>query len=169
MRSMQSTLRAISDAKAEDPQTVFPGDLVSDAVDLMAKRNIGALVVVNDDKDVIGIFSERDLLNRVVAKGLDTRATQIAEVMTPDPQCVEASMTVQEAMRKVTEERIRHLPLTTAGKLGGLISSGDLTAWAATSQSVELEGLSLKLKKHKAVIGLIIAFVILSAIGIATT
>ena len=169
MRSMQSTLRAVADAKREDIQTVSPGDLVSDAVQMMAKRNIGAVVVVNDAEDVVGIFSERDLLNRVVAKSLDANTTRISEVMTPDPQCVEASMTVHEAIRKVTEQRIRHLPLISAGKLGGLISSGDLTAWATTSQTVELEGLSIKLKKHKAVIGLIIVFVILSAIGVATT
>lgn len=126
--SMQSTLRAVADAKHEEIQTVTPGDLVSDVVYKMKSRNIGAMVVLNESGGVAGIFSERDLLTRVVAESLDAKTTLVSEVMTSDPQCVNASMTVEEAMRKVTEQRIRHLPLITGDKLEGLISSGDLTA-----------------------------------------
>lgn len=171
--SMQSTLRAVTDSKHEGIQSISPDDLVSDAVSKMKSRNIGALVVLNDGGDVAGIFSERDLLTRVVGEGLDAAATKVAEVMTPDPQCVEAKMTVQEAMQMVTEQRIRHLPLVTAGKLEGLISSGDLTAWALKAQQDQIEGLSQKLSasviKNKALIALIVVFGILIIIGILSS
>ena len=128
----------------------------------MKNRNIGALVVQDDKGAVVGMFSERDLVTRVVGEGLDVKMTKVSEVMTPDPQCVDATMTVEEAMRKVTEERIRHLPLVTGDKLEGLISSGDLTAWALSAQKAEIEGLSQKLgtsaTKNKALIALIIGF-----------
>ena len=81
-------------------------------------------------------------------------------------------MTVEEAMRKVTAERIRHLPLVTAGKLEGLVSSGDLMAWAMAAQEVEIAGLSHQLRtavtKNKALIALIIGFSILAIVGILT-
>ena len=171
--SMQSTLRAIADSKHEGVQSVGPDDLVSDAVGKMKSRNIGALVVLNDDGSLAGIFSERDLLIRVVGEGLDAKTTKVSEVMTPNPQHVEASMTVEEAMRKVTEERIRHLPLVTGDTLEALVSSGDLTAWALSAQKAEIEGLSQKLgvsvMKNKALIALIIVFLVLILIGVLTT
>lgn len=171
--SMQSTLRAIADSKHEAVQSVSPDDLVVDAVDKMKSRNIGALVVLNEDGSLAGIFSERDLLTRVVGEGLDAKTTKVLEVMTPDPQRVDATMTVEEAMRKVTEERIRHLPLVTGDTLEALVSSGDLTAWALTAQKAEIEGLSQKLGvsvlKNKALIALIIVFSILILIGILTS
>lgn len=165
--SMQSTLRTIAESKREEIHTISERDLVSDAVDKMERLSIGAIVVVSDDDSVVGIFSERDLLTRVVAKGLDANTTKISKVMTLDPQCVKSSMTVEKAMKKVTAERIRHLLLMTGDKLAGLISSGDLTVWALTAREAEIEGLSQKLKRHKVLIALIIGFVILVIIGIA--
>ena len=171
--SMQSTLRSIADSKHEGIQSVAPEDLVSDAVGKMKSSNIGALVVLDDKGDIVGMFSERDVVTRVVGDGLDPNTTTVSEVMTPDPQCVQATMTVEEAMRKVTDERIRHLPLVTGNKLEGLISSGDLTAWALTAQKAEIEGLSQKLgtsaTKNKALIALIITFSILIIIGILSS
>lgn len=165
--SMQSTLRTIAESKREEIHTISERDLVSDAVDKMERLSIGAIVVVSDDDSVVGIFSERDLLTRVVAKGLDANTTKISKVMTLDPQCVKSSMTVEKAMKKVTEERIRHLLLMTGDKLAGLISSGDLTVWALTAREAEIEGLSQKLKRHKVLVALFIGFVILVIIGIA--
>ena len=168
--SMQSTLRSVADSKHEGIQSIAPTVSVSDAVAKMKERNIGALVVLNEDGGLAGIFSERDLLTRVVSEGLDTETTRIAEVMTPEPYCVNASTTVEAAMRTVTEQRIRHLPLVTGDKVENLISSGDLTAWALKSQQAEIESLSQMLgnsvKKNKALIVLIIGFLVLLLIGV---
>lgn len=165
--SMQSTLRAIVESKPEEIHTVSERDLVFDVVEKMERLSIGAIVVMNDEDNVVGIFSERDLLTRVVAKGLDPKATKVSKVMTLDPECVKPSMTVEKAMRKVTEERIRHLLLITKDKLEGLISSGDLTAWALKAREAEVEGLTQKLKRHKVLIAVFIGLVVLTIIGIA--
>ena len=169
---MQNTLAEIVSAKSPETHTLTPDDLVSDAIDKMSNRNIGALVIISEDKSVVGIFSERDLLNRVLVPGLDPKTTRISEVMTGEPICVETSMSVEEAMHKVTEKRIRHLPLVSAGKLQGLISSGDLTAWAVSAQKAEIDGLSQKLAsaaaKNKALVFLVIGFCVLVAIGVLT-
>jgi len=166
--SLRSALRTIAEHKRDEIHTASPEDLVFDVVEKMKKLNIGAMIISKADGAVAGIFTERDLLTRVVAEGLDVKTTKMSEVMTPDPQCVEASMTVEDAMRKVTGQRIRHLPLTTGGKLEGVISSGDLTVWALRAREVEVEGLNQKLKKHKAVIALIIGFALLVIIGVAS-
>lgn len=169
---MQNTLAEIVSAKSPEVHTLTPDSLVSDAIEKMKSRNIGALVILGTDKAVIGIFSERDLLNRVVGPGLDPKTTKLSDVMTAEPICVETSMTVEEAMQKVTEKRIRHLPLVSAGKLQGLISSRDLTAWAVIAQKAEIDGMRQKLAsaaaKNRALIVLVIGFCVLVAIGIIT-
>jgi signal-transduction protein with cAMP-binding, CBS, and nucleotidyltransferase domain len=168
--SMKSTLAEIVSAKNKDTHTLSQTNLVSEAIEKMSNRNIGALVILGDDGGVSGIFSERDLLNRVAAKGLDPASTALADVMTPDPICVDTSMTVEDAMHEVTDKRIRHLPLVSEGKMQGLISSRDLTAWAVTAQKSEIEGLRTKLAsgaaKNKALIALIAGLAILVLIGV---
>lgn len=171
--NMRSPLRAVADSKHEGIQTVWPSDLVSDAIGTMKARNIGAVIVLDDDDELAGIFTERDLLTRVAGEGLDSKVTRVSEVMTPDPQCVEASTTVEEAMRMVTEQRIRHLPLVTGRRVEGLISSGDLTAWVVTAQKAEIEGLSQKLgtalTKNKILVALTIGFVIIAIVAVLTS
>lgn len=170
---MVTNLRTVADSKHEDVQTISPTDTVAVAVKKMTASGIGALVVLGDDNRIAGIFSERDVLNRVVAKDRDPNTTSVAEVMTPDPVCVEASTTVEEAMRKVTEQRIRHLPLVVGDKLENMISSGDLTAWMVKAQQAEIESVSAKLgaavTKNKATIVIVVIFVVLAIIGMLTS
>lgn len=170
--SMNNTLAEIVSAKNKDTHTLSRNSTVSEAIAKMTDRNIGALVILDDDNGVAGIFSERDLLKRVASKGLDFGATPLSDVMTPDPICVETSMTVEQAMRQITDKQIRHLPLVSGGNLQGLISSRDLTAWAIKAQKAEIEGLSQKLTsaaaKNKALLALIAGFVLLAVIGFLT-
>ncbi len=170
---MQSTLRAVADAKREEIHSARPDDLVCDAVEKMTARNIGALVVLDDDGGVVGIFSERDLLRRVVAQSRDPRQTRLAEVMTRDPVCVEATTAVGDAMRTVTEQQIRHLPLVVGGKLENLVSSGDLMAWAVQAQKGEIESLAQRAyvsgRKNTILLALIVLFVVLAIIALAIT
>ena len=72
-------------------------------------------------------------------------------------------------MRKVTEQRIRHLPLVTGEKLEGMVSSRDLLSWAVRAQETEISGLSVAMKRHKALIALLLGFTILIVVGILTT
>ena len=169
----QSTLRAVAHTKHEQVHSVSPDERVSDVVQKMKARNIGAMIVIGEDGQVVGIFSERDLLVRVVGDNRDPRATTIVDVMTPNPVCVEASMTVDDAIREVTEKRIRHLPLVTGGKLEHVISSGDLMAWLVHSQQIEIASLTKKLtdaaNKHRAILAVIVIFAVLALIAVLTT
>ena len=170
--SMNSTLAELISAKNQETHTLPQSSSISNAIEKMAKHNIGALVITDDDENVAGVFSERDLLNRVVGAGLDTKTTPLSKVMTPEPICVETSTTVEQAMQQVTDKRIRHLPLVSGGQLQGLISSGDLTAWVVHAQKAEIEGLTEKLKsaaiKNKALIALVVGFCVLVVVGVIT-
>ncbi len=130
-------------------------------------------MVLGNDSRIAGIISERDILNRIVAENRDPNTTTVEDVMTPDPVCVEASTTVEDAMRKISEKRIRHLPLVVGDKLVNMISSGDLTAWMVKSQRVEIQSVSDKLRvtvtRNKVIIVLAVIFVVLAVIGMLTS
>src|SRR5689334_20025811 len=111
--------------KGNDVVTVAPETTVLVAVQQMNDRKIGALLVLDRGRPV-AIFAERDVLVRVVAAGLDPRATPVVEVMTRSPVAVRSQATVGEAMRMITERRCRHLPVVDDNRLLGLISIGDL-------------------------------------------
>jgi len=117
-----------------------PDSSVTECIRQMNSENIGALLVVEDDK-LTGIFTERDALNKVLAKGIDPNSTKVSDVMTKDPYCMDPTTTVEEAMSIVTHHRFRHLPILDDGKLVGLISSGDLTRWLVEDQVGEIKDL----------------------------
>ena len=118
-------------------KAVGPEALVTECVRTMSSAKIGALIVL-DGENLVGIFTERDALNRVLAAGLDPRSTKISDVMTKDPVSVPPSTTVGEAMELVTKRRFRHLPVVENGKVLALVSSGDLTHWLVKDQIVEV-------------------------------
>ncbi len=91
---------------------------------LMAEQRVGAALVIEDGV-LKGIFTERDLLTRVVAAGVDPDRTSVAEVMTPNPVTVEPQLTAVDALRLMTEIGFRHLPIVESGHLHGVISLRD--------------------------------------------
>lgn len=117
----------------------------------MHEHNIGALLVTEGD-NLIGISTERDVLFRVVHAGLDPLSTKVFQVMTPDPMSVKPTATVEQAMQLVTQKRIRHLPVAEAGRLYGLVSSGDLTRAVASDQESQIDSLirSVRVMAHGA-------------------
>ncbi len=103
-----------------------PSDVtVYDAVQEMNRDKVGAVVVLKAGK-LAGIFTERDVLVRVVAAGIDPRTTPIEKVMTRDPLTVDSATTIEQVMTLFTEKRFRHLPVVDQGNLVGLISIGDI-------------------------------------------
>jgi len=106
---------------------------VAQAVEKMNLRRIGSLVVV-EQGEVVGIFTERDVLVRVVACGLDPLMTLVAKVMTPDPITVRPETPMMAAMAIITDHRCRHLPVVGDHGLCGMISAGDLTSYLVRSQ-----------------------------------
>jgi CBS domain-containing protein len=118
-------------------KAVGPEAFVTECVRTMSSEKIGALIVLNGEK-LVGIFTERDALNRVLAAGLDPRTTKISDVMTKDPVSVSPGTTVGAAMELVTKRRFRHLPVVENGRVLALVSSGDLTHWLVKDQLVEV-------------------------------
>lgn len=107
----------------------------------LSELKIGALVVM-DGESLVGIVSERDLLNKALALRKDPDALKVKDIMTKKVLTAEPSMTVQAAMRLITEKRLRHLPVLEEGKLVGLISIGDITRWVMLQQEKEIAALT---------------------------
>lgn len=100
-----------------------PGNTcVSEAASLMATKNVGAIMVVEDER-LVGIFTERDVVFRVVARGLDPRTTTLTEVMTTAPHTIEPDKPFGYALRIMQENGFRHLPVIEDGKPVGIVSS----------------------------------------------
>jgi CBS domain-containing protein len=123
---MQRTLTGILDDKGSDVWSVGPDETVFSALETMAERNIGALLVLEDD-NLIGILSERDYARKVKLLERGSKETRVSEIMTTEIRTVGSSSTVAECMELMTEYRIRHLPvLDDDGQLAGMISIGDV-------------------------------------------
>jgi CBS domain-containing protein len=137
---MNDPIASVLARKGSDVETVPPETKVLAAVQRMNERKIGALLVTARGRPV-GIFTERDVLVRVVAAGLDPNRTVVHEVMTKNPVVIRSDMTVNEAMRVITERRCRHLPVIDRGELRGLISIGDLMSWLVRDQQRTIEDL----------------------------
>ncbi len=122
-----SLVRDLLNKKGRDVATVEKEATVFDAVQLMNERRIGAVVVMQDDH-IAGMFTERDVMNRVVASERDPKKTKVHEVMTEKVAfCVE-NTTIDACRSVMTRHKLRHLPVVEGGKLVGMVSSGDILA-----------------------------------------
>lgn len=117
--------RIVDLVKDRDVYFVEAGRSVLDTAKYMAERNIGAVAVIRGD-ELVGIFSERDLMKRVVATGRDLAQTQVEDVMTADPLVVSPQERITDCMRMMKEHSFRHLPICEGRKLKGLLSLRDL-------------------------------------------
>jgi CBS domain-containing protein len=113
----------------------LPSDAsVYSAIELMADKQVGALLVV-DEGWLVGVISERDYARKVILKGRASKDTFVREIMTPSPITIRCDTTVDEAMRTMTDNHIRHLPvLNSGGQIAGVLSIGDLVNWIVSSQ-----------------------------------
>jgi CBS domain-containing protein len=108
--------------KRRDLLTAPPGISVAEAARRMAKKKVGAIIVI-EDETLTGIFTERDIVFRVVALGLDLFATRIGDVMTRSPRVVDADESFGSALLIMHDSRFRHLPVIENGKLVGIVSA----------------------------------------------
>jgi CBS domain-containing protein len=120
------TMRQISDiVKDQKPLTLTPSATVQHACKCMRDRRVGAVLVTEGDDRLVGIFTGRDAVSRVLAQGKDAAATRLAEVMTPRPDTMPPGKTAIEALRLLHDGGYRHLPVVENGKVIGIVSSGD--------------------------------------------
>jgi CBS domain-containing protein len=138
---MEAKVSSIIDGKRGDVRTIDAGALVRDAVALMNEHVIGSLVVVDGDR-LVGIFTERDVLTRVVAEARDPTRVPVGEVMTRQLIVIDRDTSVQQAMRLMTTKRCRHLPVLDGGKLVGMVSIGDVTRWVIRDHERSIDDLN---------------------------
>ena len=135
------TVRDVLRVKGSKVLTVPPGATVMEAVDKMNRNKVGALVVTDGGR-IAGIFTERDVLKRVVGADRAPRDIQVAEVMTPDVVCCGADEDLDDVAATMKERRFRHLPVCEEGELTGVISIGDLNAQHASAQQAQISFLN---------------------------
>jgi len=120
------TVKAILSVKGTEVHTIEPTTNLATAARLLAERKIGALVVTGPDRRVVGIVSERDIVQELAAHGAAALDLPLTEVMTRNVMTCSASDTISSVMERMTEGKFRHLPVVEQGRLSGLVSIGDV-------------------------------------------
>ncbi|HLJ15362.1 MAG TPA: CBS domain-containing protein [Bryobacteraceae bacterium] len=131
--NLSDPVRSILHNKPREIFSINPDASVFEALETMADRGIGALLVLSGGR-LIGILSERDYARKVILKGKSSRATRVADIMTSPATIVTPDRTVDECMRLMTENRIRHLPVVENDWIFGVVSIGDLVNWTISAQ-----------------------------------
>lgn len=135
-----TTIRQVLEKKGRDVLTIAPDESVFRAIEIMAERDIGALVVARDDVP-LGLLTERDYARQVILKGRTSRDTPVRDVMVENFQAVTPDDTVDACMELMTDKHIRHLPVLDNGRLAGLVSIGDLVKTVIDQQRSTIEQL----------------------------
>ncbi len=136
-----ASIHEILAQKSEQLWSIPPDATVFEAIQLMANHNIGAVLVMQGDA-LIGVLSERDYTRKIVLKGRSSRDTRVREILTT-PLVVRRADTVEECMKLMTSQRVRHLPVVEGDRVIGMVSIGDLVNWMIRAQDVtisQLEG-----------------------------
>ena len=137
---MNTPISAILERKGAAVHSVPSTYTIDHAVDEMNRHRIGSIVVMEGDC-LAGIFTERDVLRRVVGADLNPKLMRVADVMTKDLITVTPETTIEEAMVLFAEKRVRHLPVIANEEMIGLISIGDISRWIADAHRAEAEHL----------------------------
>jgi CBS domain-containing protein len=132
-----TSIKSLLDAKGKDVYGLSPDDSVFQAIEMMAAKGVGALLVLRDGK-LVGILSERDYARKVILKGRISKETYIKEIMTSPVTYVSPACTADEAMALMTEKRIRHLPVVDGERVVGVVSIGDLVKYIIDEQAATI-------------------------------
>lgn len=130
---LQDTVSDLLSHKSGELRSIAPGETVYEAVELMARNEIGALLVIAADT-LLGIVSERDYARKIILKGRSSKETLVEDIMMSPPVSVTPRHTVSECMRIMTAEKLRHLPVVENGRAVGIVSIGDLVNWIIRKQ-----------------------------------
>jgi CBS domain-containing protein len=137
---MSGSVALVLRRKGGEVWFVNPEQSVYEAIEKMADKSVGALLVISGGK-LMGIISERDYARKVILKGRASRTTQVKEIMTSPVIFVTPEHAVGDCMDIITRNRIRHLPVVENEKVLGVVSIGDLVKWLVSEQEVTIEHL----------------------------
>jgi CBS domain-containing protein len=127
-------------AKGQDIWSIAPDASVYDAIQLMADKQIGALLVLDAQK-LVGIISERDYARKVILQGKSSHTTRVSEIMTTTVFYVRPEQSLEDCMAMMTSKRVRHLPVMSEGRLLGVVSIGDLVKALLAEREIMIEQL----------------------------
>ena len=128
------TINEILSQKGTTVWCISPEATVFEAIQMMADKNIGALLVIDKEK-LLGILTERDYTRKVALKGKSSKQTPVKEILSAEFIQVTPAHTVEECMRLMTAHRVRHLPVLNGGQILGIVSIGDLVNWIISAQN----------------------------------
>lgn len=140
------TVRELLSRKSSGIVSVTPDATVLQALELMAQKNIGCLMVISDG-ELMGIFSERDYARKIILKGRSSRETPVGEIMTSPVFSVVPDQTVRDCMELMAERHIRHLPVMEKGKVVGMVSISDVVKSVITDQETKIKELQGRVRE----------------------
>lgn len=135
------TVRQILEQKGSTTHSVTPGVSVLDALAMMAKHDIGSVLVIENER-LVGIFTERDYARKLVLKGLNSREATVGDVMTPNVCTITPALAIDAVMNIMTENRFRHLPVVEQGRIVGIVTIGDVVKSIIDQQEKTISHLS---------------------------
>jgi CBS domain-containing protein len=137
---MDTPVAALIERKGSDVHAVASTITIAEAVAEMNKKRIGCIVILDGGR-IAGIFTERDVLRRVVGADVDPKTVLVGDVMTKNVHTIPPETTVEQTMALFAEKRCRHIPVVDNGRLKGLISIGDISRWVSETSKAEADHL----------------------------
>ncbi len=134
------TIKDILQSKSSAIWSVYPKDTAYTAMEIMAEKNIGVLLVIDGEK-VVGIVSERDLARNIILKDISSKEVLVEELMTREIYCITPDKSIDECMGVMTTAHCRHMPVFEKNKLIGVITFGDIVNALLIEQKVKIQDL----------------------------